>query len=144
VALLQRAQCQNGLGPCEAPPLAFALHAVLDHGTARRLHDASPDGQAHCQVLVVFHPAPVVVEERDDFREGLPHQLPERPLRQELSQSADDVAHSAAQNFRQLLLYPAFAGLGAFPEQGVGRAPEVADDMDDVQDKRHAPPCLEG
>ena len=67
MALLERAQRENGLCPCQAPPLAFALHPVLDHGTAGRLHDASPDGQARGQVHVVLHPAPVVVEERDDF-----------------------------------------------------------------------------
>jgi hypothetical protein len=75
VALLQRAQRQHGLRPCEASPLPFALHPVLDHGTTRRLHDTGLNGQTHCQVLVVFHPAPVVVEERDDLLEGLPPRL---------------------------------------------------------------------
>ena len=70
MALLERAQRQNGLGSCQAPPLAFALHAVLDHRPTRRLHDAGRDGQARGQVPVVRHPAPVVVEARDDFREG--------------------------------------------------------------------------
>ena len=143
VALLQRAQRQHGLCPCEAPPLPFALHPVLDHGTTRRLHDTGPNGQAHRQVLVVFHPAPVVVEERDDLLECLPHRLPERPLRQDLSQSTDDISHPASENLGQLGLHPAFSGPRAFPEQGVGRAPEVADDMHDVQDTRHALPRLE-
>ena len=53
VALLERAQRQDGLCPLEAPPLAFAFHPVLDHGTTRRLHDTGPNGQAHRQVLVV-------------------------------------------------------------------------------------------
>ena len=37
MALLERAQRQNGLCSCEAPALAFALHPVLDHGPAGRL-----------------------------------------------------------------------------------------------------------
>ena len=53
VALLERAQRQNRLCPCQAPALAFALHPVLHHGTTGRLHDAGPDGQARGQVRVV-------------------------------------------------------------------------------------------
>ena len=116
VALLERAQRQNGLCPCQAPALAFALHPVLHHGTAGRLHDAGPDRQARGQVRVVLHPTPMVVEERDDFRERLPDRLPELLLRQDLSQAADDIAHPAAENLRQLLLHPVLARLGAFPD----------------------------
>ena len=143
MALLERAQRQNGLSPCQAPALACALHPVLDDGTARRLHDAGPNGQACRQVYIVRHPAPVVVEERDHFFERLPHRLPQPLLREDLTQSADDVADPAAKNRRELRLHPACAVLGAFPEQGVRRAPEVADDVQDVQDTRPALPGLE-
>ena len=142
MALLERAQRQHGLCSCEAPPLAFALHPVLDHRTARRLDDAGPHGQPHRQVRVVPHPAPMVVEERDDFPERLPYRLPQPLLGEDLSQAADDVAHPAAEYRRQLLLHPV-SRLGCFSEQAVGRAPEVADDVHDVQHKGHALPRLE-
>ena len=102
MALLERAQRQNGLCPCEAPPLAFALHAVLDHGTAGRLHHPGPDGQARGQVRIILHPAPVVVQECDDLGECLPHRLPELLLRQDLSQATDDISDSTSENLRQL------------------------------------------
>ena len=60
-----------------------------------------------------------------------------------MSQAADDVAHPAAENLRQLLLHPALTRFGLFPEQRVGRAPEVADDVQDVQHACHALPRLE-
>src|SRR5882724_12364110 len=129
MALFERAQRQNGLCPCQAPVLAFALHPVLDHGTTGRLHDAGPHGQARGQVHIVLHPAPVVVEERDDFLECFSHRLPELPLRQALSQAADDVSHPASQTRRQLVLDPTLSRLRCVPEQGIGRAPEVAYDV---------------
>ena len=64
-------------------------------------------------------PAPVVVEEGDDFRERLPHRLSQVLLREDLAQAADDVAHPAAENRRQLLLHPVLARLGLFPAQRV-------------------------
>jgi hypothetical protein len=117
VALLERAQRQYGLCPLQAPPLAFTLHPVLDDGTARRLHDACPHGQACRQVRIVPHPAPVVREERDDLFERLPHRLPQPPLREPLAQSADAIAHSAAQKLRQLLLHPAVPALVPSPNK---------------------------
>src|SRR4029453_1403135 len=75
VALLQRAPCQHSLCPCQTPARAFALHPGLHASTAGRLHDACPDGHACRQIRVVVHPAPVVMEARDDVREHLPHRL---------------------------------------------------------------------
>src|SRR5437870_2120503 len=125
MALLERAQQQNGLCPFQAPALAFSFHPVLDDGTARRLHDACRNGQAHPQVYVVLHPAPVVMEERDDLLDRLPHRLPELPLREDLSQSAANVAHLAAQNGGHLLLNPALSCSGTFSEQGIGSSRQV-------------------
>src|SRR5215468_3627456 len=85
----------------------------------------------------------MVVEERDNFRERLPDRLPELLLRQALAQAADDIAHPASEHLRQLLLHPVLAPLGGFPEQGVGCAPEVANDVQNVQHKRHALPLQE-
>jgi len=48
----------------------------------------------------------VVVEERDDFASVCRNRLPQLLLREDLSQAADDVAHPAAENLRQLLLQP--------------------------------------
>jgi hypothetical protein len=143
MALLQRAQCQHGLRPCEAPPRPCALHPVLDHGTTRRLHATGPHGPAHHQVLVGCHPAPVVVEAPADRRAGLPHRLAERPLRQDLSPSTDDSSHPAAEHRGPRGLHPAVSGPRTLPAPGVGRAPEVADDRHAVQDTRHALPRLE-
>jgi hypothetical protein len=143
MALLERAPRQHGLCSCEAPPLAFALHPVLDHRTARRLDDAGPHGQTHRQVRVGRHPAPMVVEARDDVGARLPPRRPPPLLCEDVSQAADDVAHPATEYRRQLLLHPVLARLGGFLEPGVGRAPEGADARPDVQDTRHALPRLE-
>ena len=143
MALLERAQRQNGLGPFQAPPLAFSFHPMLNHGATCRLHDAGPHGQTQRQVRIVLHPAPVVVEERNDFRERLPDRLPQPPLGEDLSQSADDISYLPAEQLRQLRLYPASSVLGAFPAQGVGCRPQVAHNVHDIQDKRHALPRLE-
>src|SRR6266850_5405401 len=143
MALLEGAQRENGLCPWEAPPFAFTLHAVLDHRTAGRLHHASSNGQACGQVRVILHPAPVVVKERDDLRERLPHRLPEPTLGQKLSQATDDVPDPASENFHQFYLHPACSILGALREQGVGRGPQVAHDVHNVQDARHRLPLFE-
>jgi hypothetical protein len=66
--------------PFQAPARARSCHPVLDHGTARRRHDACPDGQARRHVHVVRPPAPVVVEHRADVGARLPYRSPELPL----------------------------------------------------------------
>ncbi len=131
-----------GLGPLQAPPRAFAFHPVLHDGTARRLHDAGSDGQAHRQLCVVLHPAPVVLEAGDDVRERLPYRLPQPSLREERAQTADDVTHSAAQHGGQLRLHPRLSAPGAFGAQGIGRGPQGAHHGYEVEDRRHALPRL--
>ena len=140
MALREGAPRPYGRCPFQAPALARSCHPVLDHGTARRLHDAGPDGPTGGQVDVVGHPAPVGVAARADVGARLPDRSPALPCRQERSPSAHARAHPAAEYLRQRLLPPPRSRLGAFPAPGVGRAPEGAHDGPDVQHTRHPPP----
>src|SRR3989441_11539739 len=84
----------------------------------------------------------MVVEACDDFPERLRPRLSQRLLREDFIQAAGAGASPAAEHHRQLLLHPVLTRLGGLPAPGVGRAPEGADDVQDVQDKGHALPRL--
>ncbi len=71
MTLLQEPQRQNRLRPCETPPLAFPLHAVFHHRPAGRLHHPGGHRQAGRQVLIILHPAAMVVQEANNAPESL-------------------------------------------------------------------------
>src|SRR4051812_24999438 len=103
---IRRPQVQHRLGSIGNPTHPRPLQPVLDQVPTRPLDHTTPDRITRRKVLVVTHPTAVPIEVADDFPHRLAAGALELPLRQRLTQSADDVAHLPVQEHPQAVLHP--------------------------------------